>query len=75
MIILSLEEIKDYKYEREKLNIQKKAYIEVNKKVPYRIEKRLKEINMLLEKSENDLLLLEAIKKIGKDQIYGKQRF
>lgn len=72
MITLSFEEIKDYKYEREKLNNQKKSYIEENKKVPYRIEKRLKEIDMLLDKAENDLLLLEAIKKIGKDQIYGK---
>lgn len=72
MITLSFEEIKDYKYEKEKLNNQKKSYIEANKKVPYRIEKRLKEINMLFEKVENDLLLMEAIKKIGKEEIYGK---
>ena len=72
MITLSYEEIKDYKYEKERLKIQKQAYIEANKKVPYRIEKRLKEINMLLEKVENDLLLLEAIKKLGKELIYGK---
>ena len=72
MITLSFEEIKDYKFEKEKLNIQKKSYLEVNKKVPYRIEKRIKEINMILDKAENDLLLLEAIKKLGKELIYGK---
>ena len=66
MITLSYEEIKDYKYEKERLKIQKQAYIEANKKVPYRIEKRLKEINMLLEKVENDLLLYEAMKKLRK---------
>ena len=67
MITLSYVEIKDYKYERERLNVQKQAYIETNKKVPYRIEKRLKEINMLLEKFQNDLLLQEAMKKLRKD--------
>lgn len=67
MITLSFEEIKDYKYEKHTLNNQKQAYIEANKKTPYRIEKRLKEINMLLDKAENDLLLLEALKQIRKD--------
>lgn len=66
MITLSFEEIKDYKYERERLNEQKKVYIESNKKVPYKVEKRLKEINMLLEKIQNDLLLQEAIIKLGR---------
>lgn len=50
MNTLSYVEIKDYKYERERLKVQKQSYIEANKKTPYRIEKRLKEINMLLEK-------------------------
>lgn len=66
MITLSYEEIKDYKYEKERLKIQKQSYIEANKKTPYRIEKRLKEIDMLLEKVENDLLLYEAMKKLRK---------
>lgn len=72
MIALSFEEIKDYKYEKHSLNNQAQAYTEANKKVPYRIEKRLKEINILLDKAENDLLLLEAIKKLGKELVYEK---
>lgn len=66
MIKLLPEEITDYNYEKQKIYKQMQSCIKSNKKIPYRLEKRLKEINMILEKVENDFLLIEALKKIRK---------